>query len=247
MNIQRIATFLDEYLEIKMIEDDCNNGLQVECSQPIKKTGFAVDACMDVFRKAQNEQCQMVIVHHGMIWRGIDFVRGDIYRRLKFLIENDIGLYAAHLPLDVHIETGNNVQMADLLGLEPIGAFHLYKNTKIGMICLTDIELDELAQKVQNHFGEYMLLPFGKTHVKRVGIVTGSGTQALDSCIEAGCDTFITGEAKHGSYHKAKENNLNVLFAGHYKTETLGVKALMEKVRDMFKTETVFLNVPTGL
>lgn len=246
MDAQKIVTFLDEYLDTKTIEDDSNNGLQIESCKDVQKIGFAVDACMDVFRIARKEQCQLAIVHHGLIWGGIPYLRGDVYKRIKFLIDNDIGLYASHLPLDIHKEVGNNVQMARLLNLEIIGEFCPYKNINLGLLCQTNTSLDELTSKIKT-LGDYTLFHFGGDHCKKVGIVTGSGTIALDSAVERGCDTFITGETKHASYHTAKENSLNVIFAGHYKTETLGVTALMKKVKEQFATETIFIDVPTGL
>lgn len=100
--------------------------------------GFSVDACMDVFQKAQNENCQIVFVHHGLIWGGITSVRGEVYNWLKFLIKNGIGLYAAHLPLDIHKEVGNNIQMARLLGLDITGEFCKDKNVRLGVLCQTE-------------------------------------------------------------------------------------------------------------
>lgn len=247
MNAHEITAFLDEYLNTPHIEDDSNNGLQVETSTDIKKIGFAVDACMDVFRTAHLQGCQFIIVHHGLIWGGIRYIRGDTYTRIKFLINHGIGLYACHLPLDIHKEVGNNVQMARLLQFEITGEFHSYKNVKLGLLCQTDKPLEDVTEILHKHLGEYTLLHFGGDSCKKVGIVTGSGSIALDSAIALGCDTFITGETRHSSYHKAKENNINVICAGHYKTETLGITALMEKVTEQFSIDAVFIDSPTGL
>ena len=174
-------------------------------------------------------------------------MRGDIYKRLKVLIDHDIGLYAAHLPLDIHKEVGNNVQMAHLLGLEIIGEFFTYKNITLGVLCQSRTTITALTTAIKETLGDYTLLKFGKEQVIQVGIVTGSGKMAIDSAIESGCDTFITGEIGHMVFHTAKENNLNIICAGHYKTETLGIKALQAKIKGKFAVETVFIDVPTGL
>ncbi len=247
MDAERIVQFLDEYLQIRTVEDESNNGLQVEGPEKVKKIGFSVDACMDVFTKARDGKCSMIVVHHGLMWGSLDYIRGDIFRRVKFLMENGIALYAAHLPLDIHKEVGNNVQLASLLGLEVMGDFFQYRNTKLGLLCRADESLDALTNKVKETLGQYTVLKFGKDHVRRVGIITGAGTMGLNAAAEIGCDTFITGEARHRSYHLAKESGMNVIFAGHYRTETLGVRALMEKINKEFKVETVFIDVPTGL
>ncbi len=247
MDARELVKFLDEYLDISEIEDESNNGLQVEAPGNVQKIGFSVDACMDVFQKAHKEKCELIITHHGLIWGGIKYVRGDVYKRIKFLSEKEIGLYAAHIPLDIHKEVGNNVQLAHLLEFDIVGDFCPDRNIKIGTLCRGDVEVYGLTRKIQEALGSCTLFKFGKDSCRRIGIVTGAGAFALDSAIEAGCDTFITGEARHSSYHKAEENAINIIFAGHYKTETLGVKALMEKIKEKFGLETVFIDAPTGL
>ncbi|MBU7015656.1 MAG: Nif3-like dinuclear metal center hexameric protein [Theionarchaea archaeon] len=246
MDVERIVGFLDEYLKTKEIEDDCNNGLQVECDAEIKKVGFSVDASMELFKRGKKEGCQLLIVHHGLIWGGISYIRGVQYRRIRELIENTMGLYAAHLPLDVHPEVGNTAVLARLLGLEIVGDFFRYKNVNLGLLCKTCISREELTMKINQEVGDCQVLEFGPDLVEHVGMVTGSGTQALDSAVQAGCDTFITGEPKHVSYHQAKESKINVMYAGHYQTETSGVKALMDKVSASCEVETVFCDIPTG-
>ena len=247
MKSHELVSFLDHYLSIESIEDDSNNGLQVEVEGEINTVGFAVDACMDVFRKALSEKCDLIVVHHGMIWGGIRYIRGNTFERVHFLIRNTIGLYAVHLPLDIHKEVGNNVQMAHLIGFESTGEFCTYKNNKIGLICEGNAPLSHIVERIDAAFNSHRLWKFGNDTCRKIGIITGSGTYCLEAAIEEGCDTFISGEPKHMAYHQARENKLNVLFAGHYQTETLGVKALMQKINTMFPVTTVFLDSPTGL
>ena len=247
MNLQELISFLDQYLSIYSIEDDSNNGLQVESQGEINTVGFAVDACMDVFEKGFSEKCDLILVHHGMIWGGIRYITGDVYERIHFLMKNNMGLYAAHLPLDIHKEVGNNIQLAHLIGFKAVGEFCTYKNNKIGLICEGNVPLSQVIERMDAVFNSHRLWNFGSDVCKKIGIITGSGTYCLDVAIREGCDTFISGEPKHMAYHQAQENKINVIFAGHYQTETLGVKALMEKVKKKFSVATVFIDSPTGL
>jgi dinuclear metal center YbgI/SA1388 family protein len=246
MKLEKIVDYLDDYLRTKEIQDDCNNGLQIECDADIKKIGFSVDASVDLFKRGQKENCQLFIVHHGLLWGGLFYINGFQYRRIKELIRNDMGLYAAHLPLDVHPEVGNTVELARLLKFEISGNFFTYKNVNLGLLCKTSTTREELAARIKGEFGDCTVLDFGPERIETVGMVTGSGTQALESAVTSGCDTFITGEPKHASYHMAKELCINVMYAGHYQTETLGVKALMKKVSNTFEVETAFFDIPTG-
>ncbi|MBU6996986.1 MAG: Nif3-like dinuclear metal center hexameric protein [Theionarchaea archaeon] len=246
MNLETVTEFLDGYLRTQEIEDDCNNGLQVECETDIRKIGFSVDASMELFNRGKTDECQLLIVHHGLIWGGISYIRGYQYRRIRELLRNNIGLYAAHLPLDVHPEVGNNVVLARLLGLKISGDFFTYKNVNLGLLCQTNVAREELIGRIKQEVGDCTVLDFGPDHVETVGVVTGSGMQALESAAQSGCDTFITGESKHASYHVAKELKINVVYAGHYQTETLGVKALMKKVSATCEAEPVFYDIPTG-
>lgn len=247
MNRQELISFLDDYLSIHTIDDDSNNGLQIQSDGEIDTVGFAVDACMDIFEKAHAQQCGLLVVHHGLIWGGLQYITGDIYERVKFLIQHNMGLYAAHLPLDIHEEVGNNIQMAHLLGVEKMKGFCSYKNENIGLLCEKEIPLSDIMERMDALFNTHDVWKFGPDICERIGIITGSGTYCLTAAIKEGCDTFITGEPKHMVYHQAKENHINVICAGHYQTETLGVKALMEKIKDTFPVSVVFLDSPTGL
>ncbi len=251
MRLSEIVQFLDEFLEIGEWEDKSNNGLQVEGKEEVERIAFAVDACLEVFRRAKEKGADMVVVHHGLIWGGIDYVRGVVKERLKFLLENDMSLYAAHIPLDAHPKVGNNVQLLRLINAEPEGRFGKYKGKEIGFYGRFEkpVGIDELERKLKDRLGGRVTsLKFGKDRVERVGAVSGKGAFALIEAAEMGLDLFITGEAEHGAYHIAKEYGVNVIFAGHYLTETLGVKALMNVIAEEFtEVEVFFIDVPTGL
>ena len=248
MELSRIVDFLDKYLELDKFDDTSNNGLQVEGAKNVEKVAFAVDACIDVFEKAKINGANLIVVHHGLIWGGIDYVRGAILKRLKFLIENGISLYAAHLPLDAHKEIGNNAILLKMLGLKANTPFGEYKGVKIGWMdeFYEPKTLDEIVRLLESNLNiKAKVLNFGGD-VKRVAAVSGKGAFAINEAVESGVDLLITGEAEHEAYHAAKESEINVIFAGHYATETLGVKALMGVVKNL-GVEVEFIDMPTGL
>ncbi|AEH24126.1 Nif3-like dinuclear metal center hexameric protein [Pyrococcus yayanosii] len=245
-----VVTFLDEYLNIAIYPDKSRNGLQVEGKEEIDTIAFAVDACLDTIMKARTFKADMLIVHHGLVWGGIDYVRGLIARRLKALLKADINLYVAHVPLDAHSEVGNNAQLLKLLGLEPKEAFGEYKGIKIGFIGEfkdpkpLPLIAQILAEKLPvDYVRSY---EFGLQEIKRVGAISGAGGFALEEAAEK-VDLFITGEFTHADYRTAEDLRLSVIAAGHYATETLGVKALMPILRERFGVRTIFIDSPTGL
>ncbi len=252
MKLEEIVQFLDDFLGIKDWEDKSNNGLQIEGKPEVRKIVFAVDACMDVFVRAKERDADMIIVHHGLIWGGIDYVRGIVKRRLKFLLDNEISLYAVHLPLDAHPKVGNNAQLLRLLEVEPEEQFGMYKGKPIGFYGKLEnpMNLSEIVEILRNKLSERLIvLDFGDEKIEMVGAISGKGAFALVEAIDKGLDLFITGEAEHSAYHLAKECGINVIFAGHYATETLGVKALMNVIGEEFagEIEVEFIDVPTGL
>jgi len=244
MQLEELVEYLDDYLDIKSFRDSSSNGLQIEGKKDIRKVAFAVDACIESFQKAREMKADLLIVHHGLIWGGLRFVRGLTYKRLKFLLESGMSLYVAHLPLDAHPEVGNNVQILKLLGAEPESFFAEYEGQKIGAYgeigekSMTSLE-NELEGKLRT---KVQSLKFGSDEVKKLSVVSGSGTFAIEEASEIS-DCLITGEYRHEAYHAAKELNFNVIFAGHYATETIGLKALMEKVNAL-GLETFFIDNP---
>jgi len=250
VKLYEIVEFLDDLLKVEEWQDKSNNGLQVEGKEEVKKVAFAVDACMEVFEKAKEIGADMIVVHHGLIWGGIDYVKGLIKRRLEFLLKNGISLYAVHLPLDAHPSVGNNAQILKAMGLEPIESFGVYQGKEIGYIGVYDESkpLDDVLDLIREKVNQTLVvLDFGSEDVKRVGVVSGRGGFALVEAVERNVDLFITGEQDHSVYHLAKECGVNVVFAGHYATETFGVKALMRVVGGEFDIDVEFIDIPTGL
>jgi dinuclear metal center YbgI/SA1388 family protein len=241
-----IAEFLDRELDINGIEDNSSNGLQVENTGEIKKIGFAVDACLETFQQAVETGCQMVMVHHGMLWNFSKYyLTGANYEKVKFLVESNLALYAAHLPLDMHPTYGNNIQLATLLGLQNIQPFGSHHGTPIGFVGDKTTTLKEIKDILKKNKIQTLTLPFGKEKIKTIAIISGGAAKEVEEAIAKKADLYITGEPMHHVYHLAKEANINVIFGGHYETEVWGVKALMPILKDKFKVKVEFIDIPT--
>ena len=251
MELGELVGYLDGYLRVGEIADSSQNGLQVEGPGQVKRVAFAVDACQAAFDQAVDAGAQLLVVHHGLFWSKPYRLIGPAFRRIRTLMEGGCALYAAHLPLDLHPEVGNNAEMARLLGLERLRPFGRYEGIDIGYAGELDPPLDmpALVGRLVRALGTppVRILTAGPERAARVGCVSGFAADMVDQAEMAGCDTFITGEASHSYFHQAAERGLNVIFAGHYATETLGVKALARHLEARFDLETVFLDVPTGL
>lgn len=245
-----LVAYLDEYLQIESITDISNNGLQVEGSDEVNRLAFAVDAGLATFEGAQAAGAEMLIVHHGLFWGKPLLVTGVHRGRLGRLFDAGLSLYAAHLPLDFHPEVGNNVTLARWLNLEDVTPFGDYQGNPAGIAgrLAAAVPLDLFAAQVEAALGEPVLRiwSFGPAAVQQVGIVSGGGISMIDQAAGAGLDVYLTGETSHTWYHEAQELGLNVVFGGHYATETAGLKALAEHLRARFALETVFLDLPTG-
>ena len=245
-----LVAYLNDFLRVKAIKDDSNNGLQVEGADKVDRLGFAVDASLAAVQGAAEAGAQMLVVHHGLFWGKPLMVTGIHRRRLGQLLEANLSLYAAHLPLDMHEEVGNNAVLARWLNLEEVMPFGEYQGMPVGMAghLPATMSMGDFAALVESALQEQIIQiwPFGSPNVRQVGIVSGGAAFLLDQAAAAGVDVYLTGEVSHGSYHAAHELGLNVVFGGHYATETAGLKALAGHLAGKFDLETVFLDLPTG-
>jgi len=254
MELTTFSDRLDDELDTEAYADvDASaNGLQVGPPEAdLSHAAFAVDAAEATIEAAAEAGADVLVCHHGLSWGGIERVTGRQYGRIAPLIDNDIALYVSHLPLDGHQQVGNAAGIADLLGLDGRAPFGSMGPVSIGqqgrlteptgLDAITDrLEADlEGAEGVQE-------LPFGPETVETVAVVTGSGTDWLDEAVAAGADLLITGEGKQQVYHRARESGINVILAGHYATETVGVRALQERADD-WGLSTSYHPHPTGL
>jgi dinuclear metal center YbgI/SA1388 family protein len=246
VKLNKLAEYLDHYLAIDEIEDDCWNGLQIEGSPDVNKVVFAVDASIDAFKKAADSGANLIIVHHGHFWKSYNpsLVQWS-KKRIDELIEMKISLYACHLPLDRHKKVGNNAQLLKLLGASIKSEFRQVDGKNIGWIGEARQPLS--IQEVNNILSRQLkanciVLPFGKKVIKTIAVCSGSG--GYDGFYEAmlrRVDLYITGDTIE-IYSTAKDAEMNIVFAGHYATETIGLKALSEIVRRVFRVEIIFID-----
>ena len=254
--LAEIVEYTNAYLRIGEIEDWPNalNGLQVENSGKVTKIGAAVDVSTRVLTAAAKKKIDLLIVHHGLFWPGLQSVTGSLGRQLKIAFENDIAVCSVHLPLDVHPKVGNNTQLMAALGLKSAKPFFEEKGTLIGLRSRFAGSRDDLIRRFRKAVGGAVkTFSFGPKTPKHVAVITGgAGSEiyrvAEESEPDGRCvDTFITGEAPHWAAVAAEELGMNLILGGHYATETFGVKALAEHLSERFKLPCEFLRFPTGL
>lgn len=239
-----IVRYLDDLLRKGEFKDYTSNGLQVEGVDQVSRVGFAVDACVATFEALQD--CQMIVVHHGLWWPSVERLAGADRKRIAALLSRDMNLYVSHLPLDRHPQVGNNAQILKGLGLACDESFG-----DVGWLgeYSEPVPYEEFLGRVQGFLGSPVLrsLAFGSSEVSRIAVCSGGGGLSyLDKAVALGADVYLTGEASHPLYHAAREAGMNVVLGGHYATETWGVKALMPYLEETFGVETRFADHPTG-
>lgn len=255
-SLRTITEHLDQYLRVREVPDEPNavNGLQVEnASGEVTRIVAAVDASLATIRSIAREtgpDSPLLLVHHGLLWQGNVPLTGRRYQRVATLLQRDIALYSAHIPLDVHPEVGNNAVLARQLGLASQESFDVYRGIPLGVQGrLEPPEAREaLAARVERLLGgPVRLIPGGPARARRVGIITGGAGDRIGAAHAAGLDTYLTGEGAHHTYFDAMELGVNVIYAGHYATETVGVKALAAQLSERFGLPWQFHDHPTGL
>lgn len=250
MRLESLVSYLDDYLRLREAADEPNalNGLQVENAGEVNHLAVAVDACQATIDQAGERGADIMVVHHGLFWGGLEPLVGRSFRRVAALVRHNIALYSAHIPLDRHPEVGNNVVLLRLLGMQVRGWFGEYRGSPIGTWGEMDLTRQALSSKLEAVLGSVpRLLPGGPEQVRRVGVITGAAGSMIRDAAEAGLDTFVTGEGKHSTFADAEELGVNVFYAGHYATETLGVKALAEHIAERFQLPWSFIDHPSGL
>ena len=246
--LKTIVSFLDRELNVKAFSDDSHNGLQVENSGKIARVCVGVDASLAFFEEALKRKADLVICHHGLSWGdSLRRISGLNYRRLKLLIDNDMALYACHLPLDAHPRHGNNAQICKAFGLRRLKPFGLYHGIPIGFSGSLPGAMPYAAFKAQAQrvFGNTTVgtMDFGKRTVRKVAIVSGGAAEQIDEAGQNGIDVYVSGEPKLMAYNLAQEYGINAIFAGHYATEVFGVKALARLLASRFRVQAEFLDM----
>ena len=250
--IKTISEHLNILLEISRYSDSALNGLQIESPVAgVKKIGFAVDAGLSIVEKAVKEGCQLLITHHGVLWGQCEPIVGPWAKKLHLCMSNGLSLYAAHLPLDGHAELGNAAQLAQLMGLCEITPAFPYKGSTIGVTGTfptpkTPQEIALMLSHCEGASNPPLVLPFGPSTVRTVGVATGAAAFLIPDCASAGIELLITGEPKQAAYHMAKELQCSLICMGHYASETFGVRALERVLQREFRVETCWISEPTG-
>lgn len=250
MRLDELTSYLDSYLAVRETGDDelALNGLEVENSGEVRRVAVAVDACQAVIEEAARRAASLLLVHHGLYWGGLEPLRGRAYRRFAALLRHDIAVYAAHIPLDRHPDVGNNSVLARQLGILVRGWWGEYKGAPIGVWGELDVEREELGARLETVLGVVpKVIAGGPARVRRAGVITGSGGSMIKEAKAAGLDSFVTGEGPHWTYFDAEELGVNVYYAGHYATETVGVKALAQHLEVRFGLPWSFVDHPTGM
>lgn len=251
-DLKDLVLAANKWLNLEAVPDypGALNGLQLENSGNVRIVAAAVDACLPVIEKACAAGVDLLVVHHGLFWQGAQRIDGPFYRKLKLAMDHDLAIYSAHLPLDVHPEMGNNSRLLAALGLgaESVPCFP-WKGIDTGLRSSVVISREELLERVAAATGATPhLCPGGSATVKEIGILTGGAGSQIYDIAATGIDTFITGEGPHWSYTAAEELGVNVIYAGHYATETFGVRALGERwCREFDGLTFQFIDHPTGL
>jgi dinuclear metal center YbgI/SA1388 family protein len=249
-SLSSVVSYTDRFLRIREVDDWDNalNGLQIENSDRVTRIGAAVDVSTRVLTEAAKQGVDLLIVHHGLFWPGLRPVQGALRRQLRLAFENDVALYSAHLPLDIHPRVGNNAQLAAALGLKSTQPFLEEKGQPVGLKIRGSMPRSELVGKLQKALnGQVKVFGFRPKRTRVIGIVTGAAGSEIYRVAEENIDTFITGEAPHWAAVAAEEVGVNLLLGGHYATEVFGVKALAAHLSKRFGVPWEFIDCPTGL
>lgn len=249
-NLSQLVAEMDEWLQTAAIPDypGAINGLQLANGGQVNRVACAVDACEAVIDRAVEAGADLLLVHHGMFWSGARPITGAQYRKLRHAIEGGLAIYSSHLPLDVHPEMGNNIQLARAIGMESPEPFFQWKGIQLGLRGRLGITRTELRQRLEAATGAPVhVCPGGPELVETAGLITGGAGGEVGLLAGTGVDTFITGEGPHWSYTAAEEMGINLFYAGHYATETFGVKALAAELERVFHLPWSFIDHPSGL
>lgn len=263
MTLNQLDQYFNSILHKENFSADISlNGIQIQNSSPdskqIKKVAFAVDACELTAKEAVAKGADVLFVHHGLFWGHCQAITGAFYKRVSSFINNDLALIGYHAPLDANNPYGNNYGLAARLGMKNIEDFATWRGMTLGVKgeLPSPLTIHQLAKKLLRPGCEPpVILPFGKKEIRTVGIISGGGSEDVESAVNENLDAFITGDFAHEQYHYAREMEINVIGGGHYETETLGVTLLMEKLLSDFgpdsnsseKIEAFFIDHKTGL
>lgn len=247
MQRETLSRYLASFLHVDEFTDHGPNGLQVAGRTEINRVVTAVSASVELFLRAAAEKADAIIVHHGIIWKNRQPIYTGGYReRIRLLLENNLNLFAYHLPLDAHPQVGNNAQLGLLLELRNTESFGIYEGRAIGIRgTLEEEPFEQFLARVETVVGRKPLVfPYGPPSIRSVGIISGGAPREVAQAVEQGLDAYLTGEVTEATLHYAKEERIHFVAAGHYATEKFGVKALGKHLAERFDLQVVFVDVP---
>lgn len=250
MNRNELVEYLDSYLQIKAIKDYGPQGLQIEGRQEVQRIIGLVDAHQPCVEAAIEKGADLMLVHHGIFWGPPKRLAESYGRLVRTYMEANLNLYAAHLALDAHHEVGNNTELARRLGLTVQDWWGVVNGTPLAALAEAEepLALDALVARFEEAVGPIKVVQaHGPSMVKRVGILSGFGANNIEEAASLGCDTYITGETSHAQYYEALNAGINLIYAGHYTSETVGVQALGLHLQEKFEIEFEFVDLPTGM
>ena len=249
-SLSAIVHYCDQFLDTAEVQDyeRAANGLQVENTGTVHRIAAAVDASLATVRLAAEAGADLLLVHHGLFWGPAHPWTGRRYELIRLLVHHNIAVYSSHLPLDAHPRLGNNAQLCAALGLKNLRPFFFDHGLYLGFQASARVPRARLAASLR-HATQAVpkVIPAGPDLCRRIGVVSGGAGGDLQKAADEGVDTFVTGEGPHWTYALAEELGINVLYGGHYATETFGVKALAARLAARFKVPWTFLDHPTGL
>jgi dinuclear metal center YbgI/SA1388 family protein len=245
MQLKQLCDFCDEYLKVGEFNDYCPNGLQVEASPEVEHIVCGVTASQALIDAAVEQGADTLLVHHGYFWKGeSEPITGYKGRRIASLIRNNINLLAFHLPLDAHLEVGNNVQLARVLGWQVEDSFGEQDLVFAGRLPRRQ-PLAELAQHIEAELDTRALaISAGDHAIERIAWCTGAAQGFIEAAATRGVDAFISGEVSEPTFHLAREMGIHYIAAGHHATERYGVQALAAKISDRFGIKQQFIDIP---
>lgn len=246
-----LVAWLDAYLNIHAIKDYGPQGLQVEGREEVRRVVGTVDAQLPCAEAAVAADGDLLLAHHGIFWGPARPLRAGFGRLVRYYIEQDLNLYAVHLALDAHPVVGNNAELARLLDLQVVDWWGASNGVKLGTVGTPhegEVAFERLVGRFEQQVGAPQVIQAnGPERCRKVAILSGSGASYFDEAVSLGCDTIVTGETSHAHFYEAENLGVNILYAGHYTSETVGVKALGGVLAEQFGLDFLFIDLPTGM
>ncbi len=250
MELRELVTYLDGYLDLAAFDDSSVNGLQVEAGVTVDRLAVSVDASLEAISAAAEEEAQLLLVHHGLLWGKPSPLSGVLGARVGELFRRGLSLYAAHIPLDAHPRVGNNAELARRLALEDLEPFGVYRGRPIGLagVLPRPRVVTELIRELETEIGPATgAVLAGVDEVTRVAVVSGGAGDMVEEAARHGVQVLVTGEQDHAAAIFARDAGLHLVFLGHHATEVYGVRALAAHLEAEFGLPWTMVGRGTGM